>query len=343
MATYEENILTDIRLFLWFSKLYGFFSPKLEISTTDDKKYLSLNKCHYVYSIALQMGTCVMTYLSFQSFCEYSYEITNGGLFFAISTLTEFIGSLFVYVTCIHSKVYVIKVQKLWEKMYNTEKELQHFCIKINHKRLRILSVLCVLFYTVIASISLVMFLVFKTSFYTVAFSTHYGCMSHGFINGQQVLSYFIIDQMFKELNHTAEKSYLCSNHKRCLGPRQLLDIAKFHQQLCEIAREVNSATSLQHILQHAIMFCLLTISCFMSVVSIMNDTYRLPEMAHFMWSAVSILAVICLIGVSHRCMDRVSTYIIHTSQIPTVLQKLIKLPQTSYNMLSEFGEQNRG
>lgn len=314
MTKNEEITIANLHLLLRLAKLYGFSSATVTKTETGKEK-VTLNKCHFVYSTVLQIFIHVCGYLVFRDFLKQSYRATNGGVFYILKAITEFAGSTFLFITCIYSKVNAKSLR--WLKLVNIEGELQNSGIIMNHKIPRILTIICIIYYATVGFGSLILILLFEWKSYEhgglIKFPRglyyHYQCVSCGLLNGQYIFYFAIINEMFEKLEDDAMKKYVNRNYGSRFKSTKLLRIAKYHQQICELAREGNSAMCVQMLFEITEMFWLLTVYFYDATVSIINNAYNIQEIIYLVWVATCLITIAVLATVAHHCMSRVSPY----------------------------------
>lgn len=308
-----EDIFIDTKFLHSVAKIYGFISSKI-ITDKRGRKYLEYQKRHYCISIIFQLITCVCGYFVVCDYCKHSYKITNGGLFFILDIIAQVGVGIAGLAYCVWNKIYNKDNQKFWQELYETEKKVTSLDICLNHKLLRIVTSSCVVCTVATAYLSNLFFAIFnqrdvKGALYLAnSVYYHYNCMSYGMAICQSISSFTIVGHMLEILEETTKKKFLISDpNQRAI---ELLEIAKCHQEICNMARKANRMVSVQLLFLFMEMFCILTVSTFKSTASILYNVYGIEDILMIAWAAVSLAVITILITVSHNCTEKVNEII---------------------------------
>lgn len=305
-----EDIFTDFNLFLYLSNLYGFTSFSVKKNKTG-RKYLIHNKCWHLFSLAFQILTCICGYCTHLG---YKFEATNRDLFFILERVMRFASFIALLACCIHKNICVNKSRKLWCLLHEAEKDLRIWKISANHRLLRFIATTCVLFVTTMVTFSVISIkrylwsedvrittaFLMSTSIY---FVYRYGvlCM----LMCQHVSLCSILREIFVKLRDAARRKFVLS---RFAGPKDLLEIARCHQQFCEVARYANSILSFQLLAELLHVFCLTVICAFGYAVFVTNIYARYQHVTVLaVWALFCAFYIAILAVFSHECVKSVS------------------------------------
>lgn len=306
----EEDIFTDFRILLSLFNVFGFTSSKVEESNIS-RKYLVPKKWHYLIHVALKILTCMCGYCVLKTLPSFD---ANGILVSVLKEIMGVISFLSQIASCISNILYNTGHRKLWQQLYEIEKDLNISNIAINHKILRRIALACATF-VMINPFFLIITLVFisikfgegtdKIIMFGQGLYYSYRSATLAFVICQYISSFSILREIFLKLGETAKSKFLTSEHPRT---KDLLEIARFHQQCCGIARKANIVISLQLVVELMEVFGLLVITSFIYAVSLANryDTYE-DGVLYAGWVVFGIFRVVLLIVISHRCVASVS------------------------------------
>lgn len=264
MACIKDDIFIDTRLMFYTAKVYGFISSNVK-STKDGRKQLVHVKWHYYISSAMQAIILLCGYVWCVQACK-NHEATVDGLFFILNVLSEISNYAACFVFCVHTKLFIAKHRRSWQELCDIERDLTKAGISLNHRFLRILTyvwVFCTLsfsFATIIFSYPYISFDRIndrKSSLYKFGMCLyfHYSCVIGFTLYAQCILGFQIAREMFDKFEEYL-KSLFLSNSKTKTTKSDLLDVAKYHQRLCNIARSKNSIISVPLLLLFGQQFC---------------------------------------------------------------------------------------
>lgn len=226
--------------------------------------------------------------------------------------------SLIAQITsCISNSFYNNENRQLWQQLYEVERDLSISNIVINHKLLRRVALACAMFLIINAFL---LFITFVSLFYKVVYgndkaiflgdalfhSYRYGTLC--FAICQYASTFSILREIFLKLRDTARRKFLSTKPS---GPEDLLEIARYHQQCCDIARLARNVVSFQLLVELMEDFRLLVFASFFYAMSVTNEYYTYQNSAAYAgWVAFGILRVSLLIVISHKCVESVSLYL---------------------------------
>lgn len=307
---YEEDIFTDIDFLTCLAKSFGFISSKLKLTKTN-RKYLVHQTWHYVLCIVFHAAYFVCGYINFRDFCEYNSKVTHGRLFIILNVVSEFIFAICGFVCCICSKTYTKKNQRFWEKLYNIEIDMRRCGILVNHKFLKYINRGTAIITLTFAFFLFIFFAIFDTrkeymnNEHYVAKNIYYfyNCLSYGLLNSQCITTLVILNELLSKLEKTTREIFENNEYGNC---RKFLKITKYHQRICQAAREGNNVVSIQLAFVFMELFCLYSAAVFSSTVAIINNTHTVRDIVSFSWIITSSVATLAVIILSHKCTDKV-------------------------------------
>lgn len=309
----EEDIFNDIKPMFCLAKASGFISSKLKRSNAN-RKYLVHDACHYQFSIALQLVVFICGCINLKEFLKVGSQASNTTLFFILNIVSELIFTIYCFVCCVCSKLYVKKNQRFWQELYNIDNHMQMRNIRIDHKFLRIVASINVTVVVILPSVC--------TGFYAIHdaekeemtrihyIAKHmflfYSTMSYALLHCQYMASFNIINQMLYKLEEITRKQFLSCSYKQP-KPAELLKTAKLHRRICELSRDGNDVISVQLLFGFIELMCLFSVAAFSSIVSIINNTYIIRDVINIVWVVVSCIGIVLATIVAHKCIEKVS------------------------------------
>lgn len=242
------------------------------------------------------------------------YFHVHGSFLFVLEEVLAVISFLSQAAFCVSNSFYNKENRKLWQQLYEMERNIITSNIALNHKFLQRVALGCVIFMVINT------FLLFATSQFLysnigeviddralilgTALFYSYRCGTLSFVISQYVSSFSILREIFLKLGEAAKRSFLFSDRR---SSKDLLQIARYHQQCCALARNANSVISVQLLVELMEVVGLLVIASFIYAASIaMYDTYQ-NSVVYAGWVVFGIFRALLLIVISHRCMASVS------------------------------------
>lgn len=337
MVTYfEADIFTDFYMLLILFNSFGFTSY-IMVDSDISRKYLVHRKWHYRIHLAFKILACMGGYCALKTISDF---VNPDNFLFVLHVMTGLLAIIFQIASCICHSLYNNKNRKLWQKLYEVERDLSISNVAINHKHLRRIALACVIFMIFIAFL---LFMTFLHLFCKIGegfdkilvlgggLFYSYRCGTFSIVICQYVSSFSILREIFLKLGESVKRKFLCDEPSRSTD---LLEIAKYHQQCCEIARRANSVISFQLLFELVDIFCLFVIATFTYAVSITNkeDTYQ-DGVAYAGWFILGILRLAILMVFAHGCAGSLSWFLFHlffrvvlsnyTCKVYTITQEL--------------------
>lgn len=313
MTARAEDIFTDFYLLSHLSNFYGFTSFTIKQSSTG-RKYLVHKKWSYLFSLAFQIATCICGYSTIKIYHNYAVQGANQSLFLNLEEVTRFIGFMSQVACCIYNNICLNKVRKLWQQFYELERDLRILKVAVNHRLLRRIALTCILFVPIVISFTLINFVTslwpqkgrVGTAFLVsscIYYISRYGVLC--VLLCQHVCSFSILREIFSKLRDTTRRTILFGVFA---SHRDLLEVARYHQQTCEITRDANSVLSVQLLAALAHLMCLTVFSAFSCAVAVANGYYRFQNIAGLtVWIILCISYIATLAIFSHECVESVS------------------------------------
>lgn len=311
MAVPDDDIYIDISFLLCLTNFYGFSCLKVE-EINKRTKHLAYKKLHYIFSIVLQILVGVCAYFVIRDFNNYYHETSNGELLFMLRTVTQFYSHVCFVVSCISNKFHTKNTQKLYQQVYEVERDLRMSGILIHHKSLKTITRNCVIFYIANAIVSTVAVLFENNEFHPLlrlasAIYIHYNSIVYSVTNCQLIVSISIFNQMFRKLEEAVKDQFLFDNYQKYPKRIGLSTIVKYHHHICEIVREANRILSIPLLVVFMGGFFMLTVTIFGAAIAISNDVYVAQDLISFLWLGVTLSNVLVCVVLSHNCMNTVS------------------------------------
>lgn len=308
----DEDIFTDFYILLRISNLFGFSSYKIEESNKS-RKYLVHLKWHYLIHNLLKVLICMGGYCGLIiSFASYK---NNDKLIFTLKEITQFITIISQIVFCVCNSVFIDTNRNLWQRFYEIEKDLRTSKVVFNHKHLRCVAMACVIYTMIAIFFSFIGFIFFyrgtrvhveKIFIFGCGIFYSYRYATLGIMICQHVSLFSTLREIFLKLRVTATKKFLFG---RPSTSKDLLEIAKYCEQSCDLARDVNSALSIQLLVELMDIFFLLLASTFNTAVIVVNKYYYAYEeiFLYAGWIVFGIVMIWMIIFSAHECMESVS------------------------------------
>lgn len=311
----DEDIFNDFYLFFYLSNLYGFTSFRIKESSTGRKQLVRQKWCYLlVFSRALQILSCICGCYMITMYLNKNSKGNNGSLFIVLEGVTRFASFISQVICCLRNNICFNKNRKVWQRFYDIEKELCIFKVAINHRILRNLALTCVVLVAFVTSLAVVVVICWlwpeKDTMGTTFFMSQglyyiYRCGTFCMLICQHVLLFSVLREILLKLRDAAKTKFLLS---RFAKPKDLVNIARYHQKICKIAREANSALSVQLLAELLHLFCAIVISSFICVVSVGSKHFRYQNLIIFLvWITFCILYITAMAVFSHECMESVS------------------------------------
>lgn len=307
----SKDILTDAKLLFIFAKVAGFISFRTEHAKKGEKRFV-FEKFHFMFFLSLQTIIQIRVLFLFYDLCTSTYTQSSNNFLYLLKVIAEFSYNTFCLVICICNKMYAAEIQQFWQALYKVEKELKQFQITLNHTLIRQIThacVYCIMGISILSSVSYIMLdkkkNEFDTFYYiTLRFCNYYKVITGGFFYCQQIVSFSIIKEIFEKLEIAVKENVLDRQHASC---KNLLKIAKYHQKLCEIAKNCNNITAIPLVLQFVQLFCFLTVNSFNSTVALIKNVHLFVDIMRLTWNAIIFIVVTVTVVVSRSCMKKVS------------------------------------
>lgn len=273
----EEDIFTDFSLLLHLTNLWGFTSFEI-VESNSSRKCLVHQKWHYLIYFAFKILICMCGYCSLKIFLIYFHMHYN--LFFILEVLVQLTTLISQVASSICNSVYVNKHRKLWQRLYEIEKHLSRSSVGINHKLLWRIALACVISTIIFTTYSLVAAVVLyyemrkdieKPLMFGGGLFYIYRCATSSMVVCQHISSFSVLREIFLKLRDATQRKFLGNIPSRS---KDLLQIARYHQLSCEIAREANSVISIQLLVESVNIICLVIDNLFGCTLSLMNEHY---------------------------------------------------------------------
>lgn len=265
-------------------------------------------------------------YITLRNLGERNYKASDGGLLSILNAVVEAINMCCLLVTSVCSKMYVVKNQRLWQKLYEVEKELQQIDVMVNHTIVQNYVIIGTTFTIILHGTSSVLLIIFDERregflyYVAVGFYYHYTCMDYLLLSGHFIIYFFIINNMLAKITNSLSKTFLDHTYSRNSNRSGFLAIIQYHQQICELARQGNFVLSIQLVFVFVEIFSLLSksMSLFSSTISIIKNDYGIIDIVHLLWTAVVLVTLVSFVAISSQCMDKVGIRLIchHKSQV---------------------------
>lgn len=311
----NQDVLTDTKQLFLFAQIYGFVSFKTRTNEKGKKK-LEIGTWRYLFAVCFQVVIQAVVFYTFVNFYKFTSTKSPSPLLFVLGVISHSAMSLSCFVTCIFSILNAKRNKKFWEKLYQTEFKLQRIKVTLNHKFLQNMTIGCVSCTVALLLITAVILIFDEIKLSSIMLllmvrgSELYKALTFGMLNCQHILSFNIISEMFEQLEESARKKYIVWYIYNHTNHQDLLEIAKCHQQVSEVAKDGNKILSVPLLFEFINVFCYLTAATFSSTVFLTSREVRLRTLVDLMWIGIMLVVVIISVAVSHRCMNKVSGYI---------------------------------
>lgn len=307
----SEDILADAKLLFFFAKVSGFISFSIK-RAKNGEKCIVFEKFHYWLFLTLQTLIQIRVLFLFNDFCTWN-TFSDNNFLYILRMISELSHNTFCMVICIWNKIYATENQKLWQMLYKVEKDLQRLQIELNHTVLRKVAnscVYCALGISIFLSGCYILFDEKKSEidtvyYITLRFCNYYKVVTVMYVYCQQIVFFSIIKGIFEELEKAVNQNVLGSRYSSC---KYLLEVAKCHQKVSEIAKQGNNIIAIPLVFEFVHLFCFLTASYFSSAVAVIKNVHILRDIMRLTWITIILTVVILIVVVSHNCMKKVSS-----------------------------------
>lgn len=322
-----ENVLTDNRLLFLFSKIYGFVSLEINEDGRCGKK-VEVGKFNYFFAICFQIAMHITGLLVYMEFYDFAARESPRYILFVVAVISHSTYYLCCLGICLFSIINAQQNKKYWQDLYATEMALRKNNIMLNHKSLRKAVHLCTagMILLLLPAVALIYYNHIEienvTFLVMIYVNYHYTTTAYIVLIFQHILLFNAVVEMFGKLEDAARQEYLNSKRNSHVNHRYLLEIAKCHQMVCEVARFGNSVISIPLALEYTHIFCFLTTASFFASIIFMNNLYNIWTLLDLVWVTIILTVSAISITISHTCMKKVS--LLCLCYLYTLLQFLV-------------------
>lgn len=312
----EEDIFNDVLSLFYLAKAYGFVSCAIKRNKHGRKHLVHKTKLYFSYSV-LQAAILVSGYLWLHEFYKAYSKLTDGGLFFILAVLSELAVYMGCLVYCICSKVFCDKNRRFWQKLYELERSLYATHIILNHKNIRISSLIVVIC-TVASTISTNIFICWNIlynvrpkdghilKYLAICLYYHYSSMAYSSLVCQYTSTFQIINEMLLRLYKHTERQFILYHNNDFMNRRNILNIARYYQYVCKVARDGNKLVSLPLLISYGQVFCWLTTNSFSSALAVVDNVYTNLDIVKLVSLLIDLTVIVGPIILARKCTAKV-------------------------------------
>lgn len=318
----ETDIFVVLRPLLYLEKACGFVFFKVKI-LKNGKKKLVHERWRCLLHVALQIVVMFYALMTLGDRCKYLEEYPGSFLSLVLHQASE----CATYASClfflIHENIYFNRKKQFWQKLYQIERNMRAVSITpLNYKLLRNVTFVYVIYTIVVALVVMGLLWLFvidylrthssvntltyfkQTASYLYYYYVH---MSIYIIIFQYLCSFHIIKEMLEKLEKYI-KDMVCDQSVSEIETNELLRISKYHQQVCEIAKETDCLMSIPMLTVYGQIFCLLIGHTYSSLMMIMKDVVMTSYIVKLVMLVANVIPVATSIIVANMCMKKVKT-----------------------------------
>lgn len=283
------------------------------------RKYLTLKKFHYVVSTVVHAIVQILSFFVLLNIWEQEVGDNDFGDLLGILRRMEVCASylsFLVFIIC--SKIYGKRIQLFWQSLYDMEIDLRKRGILLKQILVRRMAIGYLLGSVIAAVCTSLLNIAFNSEIYEYLILKlvehifyHFFCLSYVLLIGQHTLSCVVINIIFEALEETTKRIYL-SGRRNIRYPNQwLLEIAKYHQRICRIAKQRNNAITIQLLFMFMHIFYSFAGSLYSATVFMINNIYDIRNIIVILWFAICLTSVIVIIDSAHKTTTKVSPSLI--------------------------------
>lgn len=311
----DADVFTDASLLFWLCKTYGFTSLVITQPKRGGRKYLTRSKLHHVLSIIFQVLLQIASFFVVLDFCK--TDTPTGGLsdlMYLIIQIETCLNHLFCFTYCIITKFFEKHWQRFWQSLYEIDMSLQTRRVYLKRKSVKRLTVVYIISSVIMIAL---------TNFLSIAFDDqvhdsqiiwiakyafyHYCAASYITLAGKHIVCCAVITSLFEALEKSVRDACLSDWNNKFAKEKSLLEAARYHQRICKIAREGQTGMTVLLLLEFMMYFYLCVGSSFGATLAVIDNVYTIRDIVVTFWIVISIILMIVMVALAHKCMEKVS------------------------------------
>lgn len=308
----EVDIFNDVAWLFRLSKFFGFNS--FEISRPQKgRKYLTRKKLHYQLSVVFQVLVHIYSFFTLRDFLM-NQKAVHGfhDLIQVLKVMEIVIHHLFCLVYCAFEKICDKHMQEFWQCRYDIEMDLRKRNITLKRHRFSKRASTIFIFGNVVVTQLLKVVRSYlegeqvKISILIHIFY-HYTNLCYVLLIAQHILSCTAVSDIFEALEEVVIQTYLNHRNNRFGNKKCLLEIAKYHQKVCQIAKKGAQAITIQVLFLFINSFYLFAATSFGATLAIINNVNHIDNIIVEILVVEAFISIVVVVAFAHKRMEKVS------------------------------------